>query len=68
MAQSMVDFVVASLQGADVDQVQKETGVSRWTLLKYRIRAIRNPGGKNLERLYKHFKSREGAALRRRAA
>lgn len=68
MSQSMVDFVVQSLQGADVDAVQKATGVSRWTLLKYRIRAIKNPGGKNLEPLYRYFKSREGAALRRRAA
>jgi hypothetical protein len=64
----MTDFVVQSLQGADADEVAKVTGVSRWTLMKYRIRAIKNPGGKNLETLYKFFKSREGAALRRRAA
>jgi DNA-binding phage protein len=66
MAQSMHDYVVESLKGTDVETIANETGISRWTLQKIRLRQIKNPGVKGIEKLYQHFKLRE--IKKRRAA
>lgn len=62
----MLDYVVKSLKGSDVEEVERATGISAWTLRKIRISQIKNPGIRSIEPLYRYFKDREGATLRRR--
>lgn len=70
MAKSIHDYVVDSLKApeVDVDEVAAATKLSRWTILKIKYRQIPNPGIKSIEPLYRYFKDREGASLRRRRA
>lgn len=68
MAQSIHDYVVDSLRAnrKGLAQVSAATDISEWTLLKIMYRQIKNPGIKSVEPLFRYFKDREGAALRRR--
>lgn len=68
MAQSILDFVVGSLRGSDIERVAADTKISGWTLRKIMYGQIKNPGIKSIEPLYRYFKKREGAELRRRVA
>lgn len=63
----MHDYVVDSLrQVEDLDHFAATVKISAWTLRKIMYRQIKNPGIKSIEPLYKYFKDREGAKLRRR--
>jgi hypothetical protein len=64
----MLDYVVARLKEAKVEDVAEATGQSAWTLRKIRIGAIPNPGIKSIEPLYRYFQAKEGKALRRKSA
>lgn len=70
MPQSMHDYVVESLRErrSEIERIAADVKISKWTLLKILQRQIKNPGIKSVEPLYKYFKDREGAKLRRRAA
>lgn len=64
----MLTYVVESLKHCDVEEVERATGISAWTLRKIRIEQIKNPGVRSIEPLYKYFKNKEGAILRRKGA
>lgn len=66
MPQSMLDFVVEKLYGADLDAAAKASGYSKHTLLKIRQGEIPNPGVRGIEALYHHLKTQE--IRKRRAA
>lgn len=68
MIQSIHDYVIASLKESDVETVERDTGISKWTLMKIRQRQIKNPGIKGIETLCRYFKSKEAKQLRRRSA
>lgn len=67
MSKSIHDYVVESLKASDVEAVERDTGISKWTLMKIRQRQIRNPGIKGIETLCRYFKAREAKDLRRRS-
>lgn len=60
MTDSMLDFVVAALHDADVDEVARDNHMSRWTVQKIRLRQIKNPGVLSVEPLFRYFKKRNG--------
>lgn len=65
----MLDFVVEQLAPLTLDELEpiaNDTGISKWTLQKIRLRQIENPGVKSIEPLYQHLKLR--AVKRRREA
>lgn len=64
MPQSMLDFVVAKLYGADLDAAAKVSGYSKHTLRKIRQGEIPNPGVRGIEALYHHLKAAEVRARR----
>lgn len=66
--QSIHDYVVESLREKrkDIEKVASDTKISVWTLRKIMYRQIPNPGIKSVEPLYRYFKDREGAQLRKR--
>lgn len=66
MRQSIHEFVVASLEGADLNEVSRATTVPKETLRKIRDGWIENPGIKNIDPLYFYFRKIEGRRLRRR--
>jgi hypothetical protein len=68
-ATPMLDFVVqalAPLSLDDLQQIDDDTGISKWTLQKIRLRQIDNPGVRSIEPLYQYLKLR--AVRRRRVA
>lgn len=66
MARSIHEYVIQSLNGADLDAVHAGTKVPKSTLRKIRARWIANPGIQSIEPIFFYFKDREGRALRRR--
>lgn len=66
MSHSIHDYVVASLEGADLTEVSLATTIPKETLRKIRDGWIGNPGIKSMETLYFYFRRIEGRKLRRR--
>ncbi len=66
MSKSRLDYVVAALNAADVEEVAAHTKISKWTLRKIRQRQIVNPGVASIDTLHEYFKRRE--SRRRKAA
>lgn len=67
MPRSIHEYVVKSLEGADLERVHSDTEIPRSTLYKIMKRLIPNPGIKSIDPLYFYFRDREGRKLRSRA-
>lgn len=57
----MHDYVVESLRThrQELEQIEDDTGISKWTLLKILQRQIKNPGVRGIEALDAYFRRRE---------
>lgn len=66
MRQSIHEYVVASLEDADLDEVSLATTIPRESLRKIRDGWIKNPGIQSIDPLYFYFRKIEGRRLRRR--
>lgn len=71
MAQSIHEYVVSALEPltfAQIEGLEKESGISKWTIQKIKLRQIENPGVKGIEVLYGILKLRESNKRRRATA
>lgn len=49
-----LDRVIQFLRNCDINAVESDTGVSKWTLLKIRQRQIKVPSLESIDKLYSY--------------